>query len=163
MKLALIALILLAIPGAHHEHPSHRVLDSGSDTVLRSGFAAVLRARPHARYVPLGKPMADSSLSTSVGRVGAHPMSDWLVTAYCLDGTTASGQRTRPGIVAAGSWLPFGAHIELRIGDAWRTVVVADRGSDVHGRHLDLWMGSCTAAVDWGVREVPGWVSATAI
>lgn len=160
LKLALIALILLAILGAHHERP-HRVLDGGSGAALAARPHGVLAARPHIRYRwRLGHTFYPAVHPRPVP--DRHTVSDWLVTAYCLRGTTASGQRTRPGIVAAGSWLPFGAHIELRIGDAWRTVVVADRGSDVHGRHLDLWMGSCTAAVDWGVREVPGWVSATA-
>ena len=149
LKLALIALVLLVIPGAPHERP-HRVLDGGSRPAA---------ARPHVPYRPVVvQPAVPAVRPTPSHRV----VSEWLVTAYCIDGTTASGQRTRPGIVAAGSWLPFGARIELRIGDAWQTVVVEDRGSDVHGRHLDLWMTSCAAAVDWGVREVPGWVSVSA-
>lgn len=146
LSLALIALTISTLPGTHHD---------GSPRVLarRHATIAVLPAGVHPIVHPAGQ------LLPVLVRGGKRPQpSTWLVTAYCIHGATASGERTRPGIIAAGNWLAFGTRIELRIGGKWRQVVVEDRGPMVHRHHLDLWMASCSEAVDWGVREEQGWV-----
>jgi 3D (Asp-Asp-Asp) domain-containing protein len=68
-------------------------------------------------------------------------------TAYCLTGTTASGTYTHWGTVA--STLPFGTQMYIPgYGDG----TAEDTGGAVGAGHVDLWMPSCSEAIDWGVR-----------
>lgn len=76
-------------------------------------------------------------------------------TAYCLKGRTASGSGVRRGIVAADPRvLPLGTRIQLNAGGYSGTYVVADTGGGVKGRHLDIWVGSCSEAVKFGRKTV---------
>ena len=68
-----------------------------------------------------------------------------------MRGTTASGVQTQPGVVAAPRDLPFGTRLSI---DGIGTAVVLDRGSAIVGDRLDVWMSSCEAARQWGVRTV---------
>ncbi|HZT97758.1 MAG TPA: 3D domain-containing protein, partial [Chloroflexota bacterium] len=71
----------------------------------------------------------------------------YLTTAYCLTGTTASGTWTTWGTVAA--TLPFGTRLYI---PGYGNGTVLDRGGAVGPGHVDLYMPSCTEAIDWGVR-----------
>jgi 3D (Asp-Asp-Asp) domain-containing protein len=77
-------------------------------------------------------------------------------TAYCHAGTTAAGTRTHTGIVAADPRvLPVGS--VLRIVEPSRFAgiyTVLDTGAAVKGRALDIFMPSCTHAVEFGRRSV---------
>jgi 3D (Asp-Asp-Asp) domain-containing protein len=74
-------------------------------------------------------------------------------TAYCKGSTTASGVNVRSGIAAADpDLLPVGSVIQV---DAPGTrydgiYTVMDTGPQVQGRHLDLYMWSCTEALRFG-------------
>lgn len=80
----------------------------------------------------------------------------FTITAYCLKGTTASGTRVAPGIVAADpNVLPLGTVIELA-GLSRRyngTYTVMDTGSKIRGRRLDLYLPDCAEAVRFGRRS----------
>ena len=73
------------------------------------------------------------------------------VTAYCLDGRTASGQWVRPGAVAVDrSVIPLYSTLAIEgLGDGFTAL---DTGGGVWGNHIDLWMASCRDALNWGVR-----------
>lgn len=79
-----------------------------------------------------------------------------LVTAYCLSGTTASGVPVQPGAVAVDPRvIPMYSHLRIPGYGRGRAL---DTGSAVKGRHIDVWMRSCSAARRWGVRRVRiGW------
>jgi 3D (Asp-Asp-Asp) domain-containing protein len=75
------------------------------------------------------------------------------VTAYCVEGETASGEQTRPGIVAADpSVLPLGSVIRVQglRGRHNRVYHVEDTGRKVKGRIIDIFMEDCRAAKKFG-------------
>jgi len=78
-------------------------------------------------------------------------------TAYCQAGTTATGDRTRPGIVAADPRvLPLGTVMRITgpRKEYQGTYKVADVGSAVKGRIIDIFMPSCREAIRFGRQRV---------
>ena len=73
-------------------------------------------------------------------------------TGYCLDGTTATGVPTSPGVVAVDpSVIPLGTHMFV---PGYGEGVAADTGSAVKGRTIDVWFESCADALAWGRKTV---------
>jgi 3D (Asp-Asp-Asp) domain-containing protein len=78
------------------------------------------------------------------------------VTAYCVSGTTKSGQQTRPGIVAADPRvLPLGSVIRVEgVSEPHEgTYTVADTGAAVKGHIIDIYIKDCAAARRFGRQE----------
>jgi len=76
-------------------------------------------------------------------------------TAYCDRGTTQSGTRTRPGIVAADpAVLPVGTVLRILDGPHSGVYTVMDTGSAVKGRRIDIFMPSCANAEQFGERTL---------
>jgi len=76
-------------------------------------------------------------------------------TAYSQQGTTASGEQTRVGIVAADpAVLPMGTRIRVRGQGISGTYVVSDTGRKVGGRHIDIFMPSWIRAKRFGKKVV---------
>ena len=81
----------------------------------------------------------------------------FTATAYCLTGKTASGTRTRAGIVAADHRvLPLGSiiHIDTPAQPYSGTYTVTDGGAAVKGRRIDLFIPDCHRAKRFGKRQV---------
>ncbi len=74
------------------------------------------------------------------------------VTAYCIKGETASGVRTRRGIVAADpDVLPLGTVIRLSGLERHNgRYVVRDTGREIKGNDVDVFMPDCDAAKEFG-------------
>lgn len=78
--------------------------------------------------------------------------SNYTATAYCLQGKTADGSKVRKGIVAADPRvLPLGATIDIKDKGVFK---VADTGGAIKGTRLDIWMGSCSDARQFGRQTV---------
>src|SRR5262249_52736772 len=77
-------------------------------------------------------------------------------TAYCQSGTTAAGTRTHTGIVAADPRvLPVGSVLRILAPEAFAGIyTVMDTGARIKGRDLDIFVPSCTRAVEFGRRPV---------
>lgn len=76
---------------------------------------------------------------------------DFKATYYCLTGKTASGIRTRAGIVAADTKVfPLGSRILIN----GQQYLVADTGSRIRGNRLDIWISSCSQATKLGIKNV---------
>jgi 3D (Asp-Asp-Asp) domain-containing protein len=77
-------------------------------------------------------------------------------TAYAIDGRTASGVRTRKGIVAADPRiLPLGSRIRVHDAGAYDGVyVVHDTGPAIRGREIDIYVPSAAEARRFGRRAV---------
>jgi 3D (Asp-Asp-Asp) domain-containing protein len=75
-------------------------------------------------------------------------------TCYAQSGTTASGEQTRPGIVAVlPGFLPLGARIKLdRPAFGRRLYRVEDHIG--YGSELDIYNESEAACIDYGRREI---------
>ena len=89
--------------------------------------------------------------------VERHPAPHWEtvslnVTAYCLQGTTATGVRVHHGIVAVDpAQFQFGTTLYV---PGYGFSNAQDDGPAITQNHLDLWMPSCKEAVEWGRRQI---------
>jgi 3D (Asp-Asp-Asp) domain-containing protein len=73
-------------------------------------------------------------------------------TGYCLEGNTATGVPTSPGVVAVDpSVIPLGTRMYV---PGYGEGVAADTGSAVKGRMIDVWFESCADAMAWGLKTV---------
>jgi 3D (Asp-Asp-Asp) domain-containing protein len=77
-------------------------------------------------------------------------------TAYAQHGITASGDRTRRGIIAADPRvLPLGTKVQVTgAGPYSGHYVVKDTGRKIKGRKVDVFMPSRREAKKFGVRNV---------
>ena len=99
--------------------------------------------------------------ATSIVETGILPHAgarmQFQATAYCKGETTASGVGVRTGIAAADpAILPVGSVVRLetpnpRYSGVW---TVMDTGPAVRGRLVDLYLWSCTEALQFGRRPV---------
>ena len=85
----------------------------------------------------------------------ASSRGSFTATAYCLKGRTATGGGVRRGIIAADpSILRLGSQILLGAGSYTGQYTVADTGGSIRGRHIDIWVPSCSEARKFGRRTV---------
>jgi rare lipoprotein A len=87
-----------------------------------------------------------------------HPRGNtpFVATAFAQRGTTRSGIRAQRGVVAADTRiLPLGTRIKVRNAGRYSgTYTVADTGSKVRGRHIDIFMPSRQQARKFGKQIV---------
>lgn len=83
------------------------------------------------------------------------PPANYVATAYSLRGRTASGRPVAKGIIAADPrHLPLGSRVRLDAGAYSGEYLVADTGSLVRGRRIDIWTPSTREAMRFGRRTV---------
>jgi 3D (Asp-Asp-Asp) domain-containing protein len=83
------------------------------------------------------------------------PPAAYVATAYSLRGRTASGQMVSKGIIAADPrYLPLGSRVRLQAGAYSGEYLVADTGSMVRGRRIDIWTPTSREAMRFGRRLV---------
>ena len=77
-------------------------------------------------------------------------------------GVTASGEKARPGIVAAPASVPFGTIVDV---PGYGRAKVADRGGAIQGDRLDVFFKNHRNALEWGRRNltVVMWLPPTAL
>lgn len=79
----------------------------------------------------------------------------YVATAYSLPGRTASGMRVAKGVIAADPRvLPLGTRVRLEAGPYSGEYIVADTGSAVKGRKIDVWVPSHGEACRFGRRNI---------
>jgi 3D (Asp-Asp-Asp) domain-containing protein len=80
----------------------------------------------------------------------------FTATAYCKGDVTASGVWPRTGVAAADpTLLPVGSVIQVVDVPPYTGIyTIMDTGPWVLGRHIDIYMWSCTEAVNFGRRSV---------
>jgi len=86
----------------------------------------------------------------------------FTVTAYSdvngdIDsyGITASGESTRPGIIACSEEIPFGTYIYL-FGQG--LYVCEDRGFAIDENRIDIYFKTEQEAIDFGKQEIYGFI-----
>ena len=80
---------------------------------------------------------------------------DFHATAYCLKGRTASGELTRPGVIAADPRvLPLGTVVHIRAGRYTGKYTVLDTGARIKGRIIDIYFPTYREAVSFGRQRV---------
>ena len=79
----------------------------------------------------------------------------YVATAYSLRGRTASGRPVAKGLIAADPrHLPLGSRVRLEAGAYSGEYLVADTGSLVRGRRIDIWTPTSREAMRFGRRTV---------
>ena len=103
--------------------------------------------------VPESEPEAAVE-SEGISRSPHHPRFE--ATAYCTCGLTASGKLTKRGLVAADpEVLPMGARIAVHnAGEYSGLYTVADTGSKIKGRKIDIFIDNEEEARAFGRRQV---------
>jgi 3D (Asp-Asp-Asp) domain-containing protein len=85
----------------------------------------------------------------------AAPPQSYVATAYSLPGRTASGRPVGKGVIAADPRvLPFGTRVRIEAGPYSGEYVVADAGSGVKGRKIDVWVSTHREACHFGRRNI---------
>jgi len=80
---------------------------------------------------------------------------NFLATAYCLKGQTASGITVRRGIIAADpSILPLGSVVRIQAGSYSGIYTVMDTGGAIKGRRIDIYLPTRKEAISFGARTV---------
>ena len=83
------------------------------------------------------------------------PPTNYVATAYSLRGRTASGKPVAKGLIAADPrHLPLGSRVRLEAGAYSGEYLVADTGSLVRGRRIDIWTPTSREAMRFGRRTV---------
>ena len=83
------------------------------------------------------------------------PATHYVATAYSLRGRTASGRPVAKGLIAADPrHLPLGSRVRLDAGTYSGEYLVADTGSLVRGKRIDIWTPSSREAMRFGRRTV---------
>ena len=97
----------------------------------------------------------DKAAESASEAVGANPPQSFVATAYSLRGRTASGRLVAKGIIAADRRvLPLGTRVRIDAGSYTGEYLVADTGSAIRGRRIDVWMPSGSEAMRFGRRSV---------
>jgi 3D (Asp-Asp-Asp) domain-containing protein len=83
------------------------------------------------------------------------PPANYVATAYSLRGRTASGVLVAKGLIAADPrHLPLGSRVRLEAGNYSGEYVVADTGTLVRGKRIDIWTPTSREAMRFGRRTV---------
>jgi 3D (Asp-Asp-Asp) domain-containing protein len=91
----------------------------------------------------------------AVEEVYEVPPTNYVATAYSLRGRTASGRPVAKGLIAADPrHLPLGSRVRLQAGSYSGEYLVADTGSLVRGRRIDIWTPTSREAMRFGRRTV---------
>ena len=83
------------------------------------------------------------------------PPTSYVATAYSLRGRTASGRMVAKGLIAADPrHLPLGSRVRLDAGAYSGEYLVADTGTLVRGKRIDIWIPTSREAMRFGRRTV---------
>ena len=83
------------------------------------------------------------------------PPASYVATAYSLRGRTASGRMVAKGLIAADPrHLPLGSRVRLQAGAYSGEYLVADTGTLVRGKRIDIWTPTSREAMRFGRRVV---------
>lgn len=120
---------------------------------LMSGFVLLFQATAFdSRYAARQAVLRET---TALPAPGARLR--FSATAYCRGTVTKSGVGVRTGIAAADpELLPVGSVVQAdSLGERHSGIyTIMDTGPYVQGRHIDIYMWSCTEAVQFGRRPV---------
>ena len=91
----------------------------------------------------------------AVEEVYVAPPTNYVATAYSLHGRTASGRPVAKGLIAADPrHLPLGSRVRLEAGSYSGEYLVADTGTLIRGKRVDIWTPSSREAMRFGRRTV---------
>ena len=132
--------------------PSQEAAQQVSQAQQASSKSTADAAAPVALELP-----SEGDLGERIARRETYVVApaSYLATAYSLRGRTATGQMVSKGIIAADPrYLPLGSRVRLEAGAYSGEYLVADTGSMVRGRRIDIWTPTSREAMHFGKRLV---------
>ena len=127
-------------------------------TFAYSTICSVAREFEHGIDSKVEKPDRTSDVRTDPNESGYRSM---IATAYCLEGTTASGTQTRKGIAAGKrEWLGKTANVYKNdngsVGELIGSYIIEDTGGTPirNGSVIDLWMPTRDECMNFGRKLV---------
>jgi resuscitation-promoting factor RpfB len=139
---------------------------SGSALVATALLSSslILSARTLSAETLPSQTQQQTTISTPAGSLGEKVAAEevyvvapasYVATAYSLRGRTASGRPVAKGLIAADPrHLPLGSRVRLEAGSYSGEYLVADTGSMVRGRRIDIWTPTSREAMRFGRRTV---------
>ncbi len=122
---------------------------SAPQTIIPASMSGVSDA-PSVSVLPERVVVAPAAVAAAITAPQAY-----VATAYNLPGRTASGMRVAKGVIAADPRvLPLGTRVRLEAGPYSGEYIVADTGSAVRGRKIDVWVPSYSEACRFGRRNI---------
>ncbi len=104
---------------------------------------------------PIVSPKGSLGEKIAVTEAYVVPPANYVATAYSLHGRTASGRPVAKGLIAADPrHLPLGSRVRLEAGAYSGEYLVADTGTLVRGKRIDIWTPSSREAMRFGRRTV---------
>ena len=133
--------------------------------IERKKIAEEIIKKPVDKIVQVQEKIKTTSRSASMPRTSYDNTGDssvkiYKITAYCScarccgksTGRTASGRMAKVGrTIAAPRTFSFGTKLSIN----GKEYVVEDRGGAIKGNRIDLYVGSHSEALRWGVRYLP--------
>jgi len=120
--------------------------------------ATTFSAESHSSQDPqpvIVPPEGNLGEKLAVEEVYVVPPTTYVATAYSLRGRTASGRPVAKGLIAADPrHLPLGSRVRLEAGTYSGEYLVADTGSMVRGKRIDIWTPTSREAMRFGRRPV---------
>ncbi|MGI8656438.1 MAG: 3D domain-containing protein [Pyrinomonadaceae bacterium] len=99
--------------------------------------------------------MMPLAVSASNATPRAAAAQNYVATAYCLQGRTASGLVVGKGMIATDrTVLPLGSSVRIEAGSYTGVYLVTDTGGGVRGRRIDVWVPTTSEARRFGRRSV---------
>ena len=103
----------------------------------------------------IASPKGSLGEKIAVEEVYVVPPTNYVATAYSLHGRTASGRPVAKGLIAADpKHLPLGSRVRLEAGSYSGEYLVADTGTLIRGKRVDIWTPSSREAMRFGRRTV---------
>src|SRR5687768_8781178 len=134
--------------------------DGNTGTGTQPVLASIPAASEPAASPGKNKALATEALSGSGPSEGgkalfASPPETYVATCYSLRGRTASGKMVAKGLIAADPRvLPLGSRVRLDAGSYSGEYLVADTGTLVRGKRIDIWIPTSREAMRFGRRTV---------
>ena len=132
------------------------LLSSSLILSARTLSAETLPSQTQQQIPPLEIPaLGNLGAKIAVQEAYVVPPTNYVATAYSLRGRTASGRPVAKGLIAADPrHLPLGSRVRLEAGAYSGEYLVADTGSLVRGRRIDIWIPTSREAMRFGRRTV---------
>ena len=141
---------LPAQTGEGESLPASEPAVSAPQTAVISARMSIAGVAPSGSVLPEKITEAPAAEAVAITAPQAY-----VATAYNLPGRTASGMRVAKGLIAADTRiLPLGTRVRLEAGPYSGEYIVADTGSAVKGRKIDIWVPSYREACRFGRRNI---------
>jgi 3D (Asp-Asp-Asp) domain-containing protein len=147
------ALIAIALLGGHLVF-TNKTLSAETLSPQTQSTTKVVPSNPEAT-VPVAAPAGRVGEAIAVEEGYVVPPASYVATAYSLRGRTASGRMVQKGLIAADPrHLPLGSRVRLEAGSYSGEYLVADTGTMVRGKRIDIWTPTSREAMRFGRRVV---------